>query len=175
MLRDLQLLTSSGFSVAVGTLQSANGRTLAATAFRPPGEDHFLLVALCCALGLAFLRSRPTELDTFSQVLWKAVASGFILLALQLPILYGVFVRPVTYSKVEVRRKDQPSICGVLVLDTGERIALWRAKNGEGWVDILATKEVELRAMGDVDVLGAAGNSLGNAEENPSCKDTPQK
>jgi hypothetical protein len=174
-LRGLQLLTSSGFSVAVGTLQFAKDGELAATAFRPAGEDQFLLAALFCALGFIAHRWRPTELRTFPEVLWKAMAFGLILLALQLPILYGIFVRPATYSKVEVQQKDRPSICGVLVLDGGERIALWRAKSGKGWVDILSTKEIQMRAIGDVDVLWAAAKSFGNAEDSPSCKDTPRK
>src|SRR5262249_54799845 len=103
-LRGLKLLTSSGFSVAVGTLQFTKGGELRAEMFRPAGEDHFLLVALCSALGFAFYRWRPTELETLPAVLWKAAAFGLLLLGLQLPILYGVFVRPATYSKVEGAR-----------------------------------------------------------------------
>jgi hypothetical protein len=76
---------------------------------------------------------------------------------------------------VEVRQKDQPDVCGALILDTGERLVLWRANNGKGWVEVISAKEARMRALGDVDVLTEAGRSFRNLEDIPSCKDTPLK
>jgi hypothetical protein len=176
MFRELQLLTRSGTAVVVGALaESSNKMELAAIPVRAAGEDHFLLVALFCAGGFATYRLRPREPGPLSAAVWKGFAFALILLALQLPVLYGSFLRQAIYCKVEVRQKDQPDVCGALILDTGERLVLWRANNGKGWVEVISAKEARMRALGDVDVLTEAGRSFRNLEDIPSCKDTPLK
>jgi hypothetical protein len=176
MLRELQLMTLSGTAVAVGALrESSNKMALAAMPVRAAGEDHFLLVALFCAGGIAAYRLRPRDLAPFPTAVWKSFAFALILLALQLPILYGAFLRPAIYSKVEVRQKDYPAVCGALIVDTGERLVLWRANNGRGWVEVLSSKDAHMRALGDVDVLAEAGRSFKKLEDIPSCEDTQSR
>jgi len=174
MLRELVLLSRAGTSVIVGTLaKDPHGTQLAAMRVRAAGEDHFLLVALFCTLGFSMFRLRPRELEALPTGAWKGCAFVLVLLTLQLPVIYGSFVRTAIYSKVEVRQKEQPDVCGALILDTGERFVLWRALNGRGWIEVVPAKEARMRALGDLDVLAEAGKSIGSSEETPSCKEKP--
>jgi hypothetical protein len=171
LIRELQLLTRIGTTVAVGALKrSPNQTELAALAVRAQGEDFFLFVVLFCAIGFAAFLLRPPTLGQLATAFWRALAFALALLALQLPVLYGVFLRSSIYSKVEIQSKDGPSICGALVVDSGDRLVLWRANSGVGWVEELPGKDVQMRALGDVDVLSEAGKSFTQKEDVPSCK-----
>lgn len=171
LIRELQLLTSMGTSVVVGAFKkSSNHSELAALAVRTDGQDLFLLIVLFCAIGLSACFLRSNKAGPFATAFWKAFAFMLVLLGLQLPVLYGVFLRSSAYSLVEVQPKDGPTICGALIIDSGEKLALWRANGGIGWVEELPDKETKIRALGDVDVLSEAGKSFTQKEDVPSCK-----
>jgi hypothetical protein len=105
---------------------------------------------------------------------WIGFLLATVLLALQLPLLYGRFVRSPIYPLVQVTASDRDApVCGLLVLETESSLSLWRAENGIGQVIVLPRSSLRSVTTGQMlNLLTLARDSAANhSNVRPDCSD----
>lgn len=81
-----------------------------------------------------------------TRFVWVSFLLAIVVLALQLPLLYGRLVRSPVYPLVRVvaGNGNASPVCGLLVLETSSELSLWRAENGIGTVVLLPRSSLNL-------------------------------
>lgn len=106
---------------------------------------------------------------------WIAFLLATLMLALQLPLLYGRLVRSPVYPVVQVMttERDAVPVCGLLVLETATGLSLWRAEKGIGLVVVLPRSNMRVVNTGQtLNLLRLAREAAANqATVKPDCAD----
>lgn len=110
-----------------------------------------------------------------TRYVWIAFLLATVMLALQLPLLYGRLVRSPIYPVVQVTTTDRDAapVCGLLVLETAAGMSLWRAENGVGQVVVLPRSNFRVVTTGQtLNLLTLAREAAANkATVKPDCND----
>lgn len=81
---------------------------------------------------------------------WHACRVVVVILGLHLPILYGSFVRDSRYPRVSWKAEGEEPQCGLLVLQTAEKLSVWTADEGQGKLIVLPGKSEKAKlTMGE--------------------------
>lgn len=152
------------------------------------GDADWLFYVICvvCVLGWAlYSRYSPSSKQrrrvngaNQPRLVWIVFAFSIVVLALQLPILYGRLVRSTDYPMAQVQFENGGSqtICGLLILDSSSDLTLWRAESGIGEVIAIPHSKIQSIKTGRmVDLLAAASANAANpALYQPDCADLPK-
>jgi hypothetical protein len=113
----------------------------------------FYGLVLLCIAGVLIGRR-----ESFGR-LHKIVLMAAVLLALQLPILYGTHVKTPLYpgAKVVTTSLTRPVVIGLLVLQTEELVEVWTVRNGRGEMVVVPRESIASMTVTDIrDLLAVA-------------------
>jgi hypothetical protein len=173
-----RVLTNSGADTDV-----AVGRLVVDRLNHSDVDWFFYLVCIVCVVGYSIYSKYSEKKNNLKAVaasnlrkfLWTLFAFALTLLAVQLPILYGVLVRSTDYplAQVQYDTTESQTICGVLVQDASSSLTLWKAENGVGHLIVIPQSRVRLMSTGGmIDLLKAARENAANpAAARPDCSD----
>jgi hypothetical protein len=117
----------------------------------------FYGLALLCIAGAFFYRAATADR------LRRIVAVATLIIALQLPILYGARIKPPRYPGVKVSvvaPAAQPSVIGLLILQSDDAVELWTARNGRGEFVVVPRGHIDSMVVTDVHDLFAVASAV---------------
>jgi hypothetical protein len=132
-----------GSDLVVGPLA---GKPVAASAW---WLDAMALTTAAGALYRAWAVSGTVPPDAVSC--WRLTRPVLVALALLLPLAFGRTAK--TVAPVAVVQTATGPVCGLLVMDTGDRLSMWRARDGVGEIVTVRSDRVEKLVTGKVEDL----------------------
>jgi len=123
--------------IALGDLQ----RRDRSGCFAQPDESVLFYGTTVLCIAALLLRGRVAKPQK-QQVVWSAGAAIAIVVALQLPILYGRTLKPPTYPAASITMTNG-QLNGLLVLQTGDAVELWTVQNAHGQMLIIPMGQVQ--------------------------------
>jgi hypothetical protein len=156
--RMLQVFSRGGLDcsvdVALGDLQS-KGR---AGCFAQSDETVLFYGMAVLCIATLFLRGRAAARQ--QHAIWSAAAAAAVVVALQLPILYGRALKPPRYPAAAIATTSG-DVKGLLVLQTANAVELWTVQNASGSMLVIPMGQVKsIRSEGLRNLLDVAQQAV---------------
>jgi hypothetical protein len=138
--RMLQVFSRGGadcsIDVALGDLQSKSS----AGCFAQSNEIVLFYGTATLCIATLLLRERAATRQR--HALWSVAAAAAVVVALQLPILYGRALKPPRYPAATVAMTSG-EVKGLLVLQTANAVELWTMQNASGSMLVIPMGQVK--------------------------------